>query len=97
MSRPSSTPPPRAWVHSRWRRTSSLRTPGLAATSDTARFTSGPRISMVASTPSTVTASAVTSSSTTRASFSTGSVSAGSIPRRSAANVTARYMAPVSR
>ena len=44
------------------------RTPGLAATSDTARDTSGPRISMVASTPSTRTRSAVTSSSTTRAS-----------------------------
>ena len=42
---------------------SSVRTAGLAATVDTARVTSGPRISMVASTPSTVTTPLSTSMS----------------------------------
>ena len=54
MSRPSITPPPRDVAHARWRSRRSARTAGLAATTDTARVTSGPRISMVASIPSTV-------------------------------------------
>ena len=49
----------------------------LAATELTARVTSGPRISMVASTPSTRTPSSVTSRSTLRARAATGSASAG--------------------
>ena len=84
-------------AHARWRRRIASRTVGLAATIDTARVTSGPRISMEASTPSTVTSPSSTSSSKVSAMRPTGSSSAGSIARRSAANATARYIDPVSR
>lgn len=78
-------PAPRVRAHSRWRRTSSSRTAGLAATTLTARVTSGPRISMVASTPSTgLVRPASTVRSTLRARLATTSVSAGSIPHRGA-------------
>ena len=64
----------------------------------TARVTSGPRISMVASAPSTTTVpSSLMRRSRSRATLTTGSMSDGSTPRRMAANVTARYIAPVSR
>ncbi len=64
----------------------------------TARVTSGPRISMVASTPSTVMVpSSAMRRSRSRATLATGSGSSGSMPRRRAAKVTDRYMAPVSR
>src|SRR5579875_1041720 len=96
MSLPSTTPPPWERPHSCWRRTSSRRTSGLAATTLTARLTSGPRISMVASTPSTSTRSA-TSRSRAAASLATCSASSGSTPRRMAVKATARYIAPVSR
>src|SRR5262245_5252749 len=63
----------------------------------TARVTSGPRISMVASTPSTNTPSSVTSISRSATIRETSSASAGSMSRHSAANATLRYIAPVSR
>ncbi len=97
MSRPSMTPPPRSAAQARCRRTISARTAGLAATVLTARVTSGPRISMVASTPSTETALSATAMSRSATMPATSVASAGSMPRRRAAKVTARYMAPVSR
>ena len=97
MSRPSTTPPPRSATHSRWRRTSSARTRLLAATALTAEVTSRPRISTVASMPSTVTPWSPTTRSSPSDTSATSSASDGSSPRRSAANVTARYIAPVSR
>jgi hypothetical protein len=97
MSRPSSTPPPRSRAQLRWRSTSSERTRLLAATALTAVVTSRLRMSAVASTPSTNTPRSPTSRSTASANSATRSTSAGSMPRRIAANVTARYIAPVSR
>ena len=72
------------------------RTAGLAATADTAALTSGPRMASVMSVPSATTRSP-TSRSSVRATPATASVSAVSIPRRSTAQATERYMAPVSR
>ena len=69
----------------------------LAATALTAEVTSRPRISTVASTPSTVTPWSSTTRSSASDTSATSSSSDGSSPRRSAANVTARYIAPVSR
>ena len=101
MSRPSTTPPPCSATQARWRCTSAARTPLFAATALTAPVTSRPRISAVASTPSTITvvapSTSATSSSTVVATSATPPVSWGSTPRRSTANVTARYIAPVSR
>ena len=75
-----------------------MRTAGLAATMLTARVTSGPRISMVASTPSTRTPVGPTLDLERRSAMrATASASSGSTPRRSAAKVTDRYIAPVSR
>src|SRR5215207_11548836 len=100
MSRPSTTtaPPP---ISSRWAATSSSRTPGAADTGLTAVVTAWERISASTGRPSTSTrwssGSVVISSRVRAASAVTASLSSGSMPSRSTAQVTARYIAPVSR
>ena len=97
ISRPSTTPDPRSRIHARCNSTRNLRTSGVAATALTAEVTSGPRIAVVASTPSTTTRSALMLSSSRRHTAITESASEGSISRDRTPNVTARYIAPVSR
>ena len=57
MSRPSTTPPPCVPAQARWRSTRCRRTSGLAATTETARPTSGERMRPVTSSPSMTTRS----------------------------------------
>ena len=80
----------------RWRRTA-----GTAATADTAPVTSGPRIGPSTSIPLARKCGAAGSvpmdSSVSSAIFVTASGSAISAPACNTAQVTARYIAPVSR
>jgi hypothetical protein len=73
------------------------RTSGFAEICETASVTSRPRIAVVASTPSTITLPSSIDISTFGAIAATSSRSPSTTPRRSAANVIARYIAPVSR
>ena len=98
MSRPSTTPPPRSAAHSRWRRTHlgphrrvgghDAHRPGHLGPADLDGGVDAvdgdrrrPDVELEVA----------------RRCGPTGSASAGSMPRRRAAKVTARYMAPVSR
>src|SRR5690606_40091668 len=80
--------------------TSTRRTAGTAATAETARVTSGPRIGPSTATPFTRMYGAAGSVPHSRvasaAILATPSGSSGSTPARSTAQVTARYIAPVS-
>ena len=96
MSRPSTTPPPRSATHCRWRSTSTARTPGLAATADTAPLTSGPRMASVTSVAVDLTRSPTAMARRGPARPPPRGRPA-SMPRSRAAQATARYMAPVSR
>src|SRR5690606_21149906 len=77
------------------------RTSGTAATAETAAVTSGPRIGPSTATPSAqirgCAGSVPLSSRACSASLAIASGSARSTPARSTTQVTARYMAPVSR
>ena len=97
MSRPSITPPPRSLAQLRWRPRSSSRTAVLAATELTASVTARPRMSAVASTPSTTTEPSWTDNAIAWASSATVVSSLTDTPRARARNATARYIAPVSR
>ena len=97
MSRPSTTPPPRSATHILCLSRSSRRTSEFAATELTARVTDAPRMSIVASTPSTRSPSSEMSKTVVTASCATAASSPGSIPLRRAAHVMPRYIAPVSR
>ena len=81
--------------------TSRDRSRAIAETADTARVTGLPLISLATSSPSSRTKGRTGSVPIRRSIFSasaiTAGASAGSIPARSAASVTARYIAPVSR
>src|SRR3954447_16437349 len=104
MSRPSTTIPPLGWAASmiaRCRRTSSLRTSRLVAILETTALIPGSRIAAVTSVPSAITnwfpGSVLISSRRSRARCATAAVSSRSRPCAMADQVTARYVAPVSR
>nr|WP_246277713.1 hypothetical protein [Phytohabitans rumicis] len=101
MSRPSTTTRGAAAMSLRCSATSSCRTQGTAATADTAPVTSGPRIERSTGVPFTwmcgACGSVPTASSMSPATLMTASASCGSTPDCSTAQVTARYIAPVSR
>jgi len=97
MSRPSTTPPPRDSTHSRCALRSIDRTPLNAATWLTAALIRWVRISAVTSAPSTTTRPGESSIRVFYARAATSPSLRVSTPSRNAANVTARYIAPVSR
>ena len=104
MSRPSTTipgPASAASMAARWMPSSRARTSGTALTGETAALTSGCRIAVATSSPSTVMVGASGSvplsmrGSPQRAATASGSCT--STPWRSIHQVIARYIAPVSR
>ena len=105
MSRPSATMPPVSAqalaMISRCRAIRCLRTSGTEATALTALDTGRPRIGPVTSAPSTVTegapGSVLTSIAGCAARAATAAGSSTSTCRASSHQVSARYMAPVSR
>src|SRR6266536_723868 len=101
MSRPSTTMHRAASMISRCWATSRARTAGTAATADTAAVTSALRIGPSTGVSSTAKCGAAGSVPTCTvmlsATLATASASEGSIPSRRTAQVTARYIAPVSR
>jgi hypothetical protein len=86
---------------SRWRRTSWVRTAGTAATAETAPVTSGPRMAASTSVPFARKCGASGSVPMSRvvswAIFAIASGFCRSAPACWTAQVTARYIAPVSR
>src|SRR3954464_1494869 len=101
MSRPSTTI--RGWpaMIARCRATRCLRTAGTAATAQTAAVTSGPRIGPSTGTPLAAKCGASgdvpIDSSVSRATLAIASASPRKTPACNTAQVTARYIAPVSR
>ena len=100
MSRPSATTRPGS-ISRCWAATRTSRTPGVADTGLTATVTARDRISRSTGRPSTETrgwsGSVDTSTLVRRARPVTATASSGSTPSRRTAQVTARYIAPVSR